>query len=138
MRVYELAGKFGTTSLAVMRLAEANDVEVYSPLSSLDAADVETLNAAVLKAGLETVKAEAESARDKRHSKAQRALKAAAEANRLQADALEEKRQRAIAAYKEKGGTIAVPETKKVFNSFLVSIIGGVFNIFYQKFSSRL
>jgi undecaprenyl diphosphate synthase len=80
MRVYELAGKIGTTSLAVMRLAEANDVEVYSPLSSLDAADVETLNAAFLKAGLETVKAEAESARDKRHSKAQRALKAAAEA----------------------------------------------------------
>ena len=36
MRVYELAAKIGTTSLAVMRLAEANDVEVYSPLSSLE------------------------------------------------------------------------------------------------------
>ena len=113
MRVYELAAKIGTTSLAVMRLAEANDVEVYSPLSSLETDEVETLNKAFLEKGVEQVKAEAEQARDRRAAKAHRALKAAEEANRLQADALEERRQRALAAYKAQGGTVEMPETKK-------------------------
>ena len=53
MRVYELAAKIGTTSQTVMRLAGENDVEVYSPLSSLEAEEVETLNAAFLKVGVE-------------------------------------------------------------------------------------
>ena len=113
MRVYELAAKIGTTSQAVMRLAGENDVEVYSPLSSLEAEEVETLNAAFLKLGVERLKADAEAARDRRVAKARRALKAAEEANRLQADALEEHRQRAIAAYKAQGGAVAMPETKK-------------------------
>ena len=113
MRVYELAAKIGTTSLAVMRLAEANDVEVYSPLSSLESDEVETLNKAFLEKGVEQVKAEAEQARDRRAAKAHRALKAAEEANRLQADALEERRQRALAAYKSQGGKVEMPETKK-------------------------
>ena len=113
MRVYELAAKIGTTSLAVMRLAEANDVEVYSPLSSLESDEVETLNKAFLEKGVEQVKAEAEQARDRRAAKAHRALKAAEEANRLQADALEERRQRALAAYKALGGKVEMPETKK-------------------------
>ena len=113
MRVYELAAKIGTTSLAVMRLAEANDVEVYSPLSSLETDEVETLNKAFLEKGVEQVKAEAEQARDRRAAKAHRALKAAEEANRLQADALEERRQRALAAYKSQGGKVEMPETKK-------------------------
>ena len=113
MRVYELAAKIGTTSQAVMRLAGENDVEVYSPLSSLESEEVETLNAAFLKLGVERLKADAEAARDRRVAKARRALKAAEEANRLQADALEERRQRAIAAYKAQGGAVAMPETKK-------------------------
>ena len=113
MRVYELAAKIGTTSQAVMQLAGENDVEVYSPLSSLEAEEVETLNAAFLKVGVEKLKADAVSARDRRLAKARRALKAAEEANRLQADALEEHRQRAIAAYKAQGGAVAMPETKK-------------------------
>ena len=113
MRVYELAAKVGTTSQTVMRLADENDVEVYSPLSSLEAEDVETLNAALLKVGIEKLKAEAEAARDRRLAKARRALKAAEEANRLLADSLEEKRQRAIAAYKAQGGAVSIPETKK-------------------------
>ncbi len=113
MRVYELAAKIGTTSLAVMRLAEANDVEVYSPLSSLETDEVETLNKAFLEKGVEQVKAEAEQARDRRAAKAHRALKAAEAANRLQADALEERRQRARAAYKSQGGKVEMPETKK-------------------------
>ena len=41
MRVYELAAKIGTTSQTVMRLAGENDVEVYSPLSSLESEDVD-------------------------------------------------------------------------------------------------
>ena len=113
MRVYELAAKIGTTSQTVMRLAGENDVEVYSPLSSLEAEEVETLNAAFLKVGVEQLKAEAEAARDRRLAKARRALKAAEEANRLLADDLEAKRQRAIAAYKAQGGAVAMPETKK-------------------------
>ena len=113
MRVYELAAKIGTTSQTVMRLAEENDVEVYSPLSTLESDEVETLNAALLKVGVEKLKADAESARDRRMNKARRALKAAEEANRIQADELEANRQRAIAAYKEKGGDIPMPETKK-------------------------
>ena len=55
MRVYELAAKIGATSQAVMRLAEENDVEVYSPLSSLEPDEVESLNAAFLKAGRESL-----------------------------------------------------------------------------------
>ena len=113
MRVYELATKLGTTSHAVMCLAGENDVEVYSPLSSLEPDDVETLNAAFLKVGVEKLKADAVSARDRRMNKARRALKAAEEANRALADELEAKRQRAIAAYREKGGGIAMPDTKK-------------------------
>ena len=113
MRVYELAAKIGTTSQTVMRLAGENDVEVYSPLSSLETEEVETLNAAFLKVGIEKLKAEAESARDRRLAKAHRALKAAEEANRHLADDLEAKRQRAIAAYKAQGGAVAMPETKK-------------------------
>lgn len=113
MRVYELAAKIGTTSQTVMRLAEENEVEVYSPLSTLESDEVETLNAALLKVGIEKLKADAESARDRRMNKARRALKAAEEANRIQADELEVNRQRAIAAYKEKGGEIPMPETKK-------------------------
>ncbi|MBO5940408.1 MAG: translation initiation factor IF-2 [Kiritimatiellae bacterium] len=113
MRVYELAAKIGTTSQTVMRLAEENEVEVYSPLSALESSDVEALNAAFLKVGAAKLKAEAESARDRRLNKARRALKIAEEANRVQADELEMKRQRAIAAYKENGGEIAMPDTKK-------------------------
>ena len=113
MRVYELAAKIGTTSQAVMQLASENDVEVYSPLSSLEAEEVETLNAAFLKVGVEKLKADAVAARDRRLAKARRALKAAEEANRLQADELEAKRQRAMAAYREQGGAIAMPDTKK-------------------------
>ena len=113
MRVYELAAKIGTTSLVVMRLAEANEMEVYSPLSSLDADDVDALNKAFLEAGVERVKAEGEAAGERRAAKAQRARKAAEDANRRQAEELEERRQRAIAAYKASGGGVQMPETKK-------------------------
>ena len=77
MRVYELAAKIGTTSQTVMRLAEENEVEVYSPLSSLESDEVETLNAALLKVGVEKLKAEAESARDRRMNKVRRTRRTA-------------------------------------------------------------
>ena len=113
MRVYELAAKIGTTSLAVMRTAESSGVEVYSPLSALEPNEVDAINKAFLEAGMERVRAEAESARDRRDNKRHRALKAAEEMNRLQADALEERRQRALAAYKAQDGKIEMPDTKK-------------------------
>lgn len=113
MRVYELAAKIGTTSLAVMRTAESSGVEVYSPLSALEPNEVDAINKAFLEAGMERVRAEAESARDRRDNKRHRALKAAEEKNRIQADALEERRQRALAAYKAQDGKIEMPDTKK-------------------------
>ena len=113
MRVYELAAKIGTTSQAVMELAGEKGLDVYSPLSSLEADEVETLNAALLEAGVETLKAAAEKARDRRLAKVHRALKIAEEANRVLADELEARRQRAMAAYKASGGSVAMPETKK-------------------------
>ena len=113
MRVYELAAKIGTTSLAVMRIADASGVEVYSPLSALEPDEVDSINKAFHDAGMEKVRAEAESARDRRANKKHRALKAAEEQNSLQADALEERRQRALAAYKAQGGKIEMPDTKK-------------------------
>ena len=113
MRVYELAAKIGTTSLAVMRTAESSGVEVYSPLSALEPKEVDAINKAFLEAGMARVRAEAESARDRRDNKKHRALKAAEEQNRLQADALEERRQRALEAYKAQDGKIEMPDTKK-------------------------
>ncbi len=113
MRVYELAAKIGTTSFAVMRTAEASGVEVYSPLSALEPDEVESINKAFLAAGMERVRSDAESARDRRDNKRHRALKAAEEQNRIQADALEERRQRALAAYRAQGGRVEMPDTKK-------------------------
>ncbi len=113
MRVYEFTRKTGVTFAKVVELAEANDVEIYSPLSQLDAADVETLNAAFLKAGPETLRAEAQAAADRRQAKAEKAAKAQVSRNRKQADELEARRQRAVAVYKQRGGKIAMPETAK-------------------------
>ena len=98
MRVYEFAGKIGATYADVVKIAEESDVELYSPLSTLEPEDVETLNAAFLKAGIETVKARAAAAAEKRSAKSAKAAAARAEHDRAQAQALEATRKRAIAA----------------------------------------
>ncbi|MCQ2388340.1 MAG: translation initiation factor IF-2 [Kiritimatiellae bacterium] len=113
MRVYEFTRKTGVSFAKVMELAEANEVDVYSPLSELEPADVETLNAAFLKSGPETLRAEAQAVADRRQAKAEKAAKAQNARNRKQADELEARRQRAIVAYKNGGGKIAMPETAK-------------------------
>ncbi len=100
MRVYEFAKKIGATSAAVMKMAEGCDVEVYSPLSQLEAEDVETLNQQFLKLGPEAVKAQAAAAADKARAKAAKAATARAARDKAQAEALEGARQRAIAAHK--------------------------------------
>ena len=113
MRVYEFTRKTGVTFAKVMELAEANEVEIYSPLSELEAEALETLNAAFLKAGPETLRAEAQAAADRRQAKAAKAAKAQVERNSKQAEELEARRQRAVAAYKNRGGKIVMPETAK-------------------------
>ena len=105
MRVYELARKLGTTSDAIMKLAEANDVEVYSTLSALESEDVETINREFLKIGPENFKNAAAENAEKRKAKAAKAAKVAKEKNDAQAKALEEGRKRAVEAYNKHTGS---------------------------------
>ena len=98
MRVYEFARKIGATCSAVMRMAEAVDVEVYSPLSELDASDSEALHQQFLKEGQARVSQETAAVAEKRTAKAAKAAAAAAAKDKVQAEALEAARQRAIAA----------------------------------------
>ena len=98
MRVYEFAKKIGATCASVMEMAEAAEVEVYSPLSEIDDGDVETLNQRYLKVGPEAVKAAAAAADERRAAKAARAAAVRAERDKAQAAALEAARQRALAA----------------------------------------
>ena len=98
MRAYEFAGKIGATYADVVKLAEATDVELYSPLSVLEPEEVDALNAAFLQAGPETVKATSAAVAEKRRAKAAKAAQRRAEADKAQAAELEAERQRAIAA----------------------------------------
>jgi len=99
MRVYQLAKKFGATSALVMKWAEECDVEVYSPLSEVDAEDAEAIRGRFLKMGPKEVKAAAESTAAMRKAKSAKAVTAAAAKNQRQAEALEAARQRALAAH---------------------------------------
>ena len=81
MRVYEFAKEKGITSAAVMKLAEACDVEVYSALSQLEAGDVETLNRRFLREDAAGLKAEAATVAERRRAKAAKAEAARAEKN---------------------------------------------------------
>ena len=111
MRVYEFAKKVGVTCAAVMKMAEEGEVEVYSPLSQLEPEDVETLNQCFLKAGPSVLKADAVACAGKVRAKAAKAAAARAERDKVQAEALEAARQRAIAAHK--GLAPAIPVTAK-------------------------
>ena len=108
MRVYEFAGKIGATYADVVKLAEANEVEVYSPLSELESDDVETLNAAYLKVGPEKFKASAAAMKERRKANASKVKAARTAKAKDEAAKLEASRQRAIAA--AEGRTIA-PKT---------------------------
>ena len=99
MRVYEFAKAKGITSAAVIKLAEASEVEVYSALSQLEDGDVETLSRSLLRGDAAGLKAEAVAVAERRREKAAKAAAAQAEKNRVQAEALEAARQRALAAH---------------------------------------
>ena len=99
MRVYQFAKKIGATSARVMKWAAECEIEVYSPLSELEDADVHALNALFLKEGPASVKAEAEAVRSRRKAKAEKAVKARVAKDKAQAEALEAARQRAIAVH---------------------------------------
>ena len=110
MRVYEFAKAKGITSAAVIKLAEASDVEVYSALSQLEDDDVETLSRSLLRGDAAGLKAEAVAVAERRREKAAKAAAAQAEKNRAQAEALEAARQRALAAHGlPSTATVAVP-----------------------------
>ena len=78
MRVYEFAKEKGITSAAVMKLAEACDVEVYSALSPLEADDIETLSRRFLQDDPAAMKAEAAAVAERRRVKAAKAAAAQA------------------------------------------------------------
>ena len=99
MRVYEFAKEKGVTCASVMRIAEANEVEVYSALSQLEDGDVETLSRAMLQQGVDSMKAEAAAVAERLRVKAAKAAAASAAKNKAQAEALESARRRAIAAH---------------------------------------
>ena len=98
MRVYEFAKEKGITSAAVIKMAEANDVEVYSALSQLEDGDVEVLSRSLLRGDAAELKAEASAVAERSRAKAARAAAVQAEKNKAQAEALEAARQRALAA----------------------------------------
>ncbi len=98
MRVYEFARRIGATCASVMRMAEESEVEVYSPLSEIDADDMETLNQRYLQAGPDSFKKEAAAVAERQKAKAMKAAKVRAGLDKAQADELEAARQRAIAA----------------------------------------
>ena len=98
MRAYEFAKKVGATYAAVVKLAEANDVEVYSPLTQFEPDEVEALHAAFLKADRASLQAEAAQVAEKRRSKAVKALTARVAHDRQQFDELEAGRKRALEA----------------------------------------
>lgn len=112
MRVYEFAKKTGTTCATVMRVAEKNEIEVYSPLSELDDADVEALSAGFHRMGLAALKAETLAVAEKRRTKAVKAVAARQQKDRVQSAELEAARQRAIAA--AEGRAFTVPSATAV------------------------
>ena len=58
MRVCELAKKMRTSSLEVLKQADALDIEAYSPLSQLDAADASRLQEVFSKRSASEIEAE--------------------------------------------------------------------------------
>ena len=113
MRVYEFAGKIGATYADVVKLAEANDVEIYSPLSELESDDVQSLNAAYLKTGPEKIKASAAAMNERRKAKAAKAAAARVEKDKAEAARLEASRQRAIAVAEGRDPVPTPPVTSK-------------------------
>ena len=113
MRVYEFARQIGATYTSVLEMADAGEVEIYSPLSQLDADDVEALKREFQKVGEEAVKAKAAAADEKRKEKTAKAAKSAAEKDKVQFEELEAGRKRAAEAYKaHTGQSLEVKEAK--------------------------
>ena len=98
MRAYEFAKRLGVTYASVQRLAEENEVELYSPLTEFEADEVESLNAAYLRADRAALAALAKAVVEKGHEKAVKAAKNRFEHDRRQFDELEAARRRALEA----------------------------------------
>ncbi len=115
MRVYEFAKQTGTTCATVMRVAEENELDVYSPLSELEAEDIEKLSEGFHKMGVAALRAETRAVAERRRAKAAKAVAGRVAKDRAQAAELESARQRAIAAAEGRpfdcsATAVAVPE----------------------------
>ena len=116
MRVCELAGRAQTSSFEVIKQAEALDIEVYSPLSKLDADEIKQLQEALnkrLPSDIERDVAERIASREKKlKAVVQRVL----DRSKIESDALKAHRDKALemdALIKGK----AAPEPEKVVES---------------------
>jgi len=112
MRVYAFIKKSGVPYADVQKFAEEAGLEIYSPLTDMEPDEVESLNAAILKAGVEKTKASAEAVAKKRAEKAARARKDAAARTKADGEKLEAARKRALEAAGMAGGKKIKAETK--------------------------
>jgi translation initiation factor IF-2 len=98
MRAYEFARKNGIDYGSVVQLAEANDIEVYSPLTQFEDDELETLHAAYLRSDRSSFADAAAAIAEKRRNRLQRVIQALASHDRTQMEELEAGRKRALAA----------------------------------------
>ena len=98
MRAYEFAQKNGIDYGSVVRLAEANEIEIYSPLTEFEDDELEALHAAYLRADRADFTAAMEAVAEKRKSRRMRVMQVLSDRNRVQAEELEAGRKRALAA----------------------------------------
>ena len=98
MRAYEFARKNGIDYGSVVQLAEANDIEVYSPLTQFEDDELETLHAAYLRSDRSSFADAAAVIAEKRRNRLQRVIQALASHDRTQMEELEAGRKRALAA----------------------------------------
>ena len=98
MRAYEFAKKVGIDYGSVVQLAEANDIEVYSPLTQFEDDELETLHAAYLRSDRSSFADAAAAIAEKRRNRLQRVIQALASHDRTQMEELEAGRKRALAA----------------------------------------
>ena len=118
MRVYEFAKAKGITSAAVIKMAEANDVEVYSALTQLEDDDVETLSRSLLQGDAAGLKAEAAAVAERRRAKIAKAAAAQAEKNRTQAEALYADFGKALSAAGDKWSVYLLSSDQEFERSF--------------------
>ncbi|MBR4652647.1 MAG: translation initiation factor IF-2 [Kiritimatiellae bacterium] len=98
MRAYEFAQKTGIDYGSVVQLAEASDIEIYSPLTQFEDEEVDALHAALLRADRSVFASAASQLAERRRARQKKAAQARAAHDRAQRDELEAGRRRALEA----------------------------------------